>query len=61
MLLSVTSASQVDVWVAKAQRRNLGLCEQCGGVNNPATCNKANCPMKGKFTGAAAPAQPKQQ
>ncbi|GLC58049.1 hypothetical protein PLESTB_001312500 [Pleodorina starrii] len=46
MLASVLSARQVDVAVAKAQRRQLGLCEECGGVYEPGTCQQGNCPAK---------------
>ena len=45
MLLFVGSARQVDVQVARAQRRQLGLCEACGGVNEPGTCAQKGCPM----------------
>ena len=40
------SAKQIDVFVARAQRRQLGLCEQCGGVFEPGTCQQQNCPLK---------------
>ena len=46
MLLFLSSAKQVDVQVAKAQRRQLGLCEECGGVNEPRSCKEKNCPMR---------------
>ncbi len=46
MLVSVLGAKQVDVWVARQQRRQLGLCEQCGGVYEAATCQQKNCPAK---------------
>jgi hypothetical protein len=36
----------VDSYIAKQQRRQLGLCEECGGVFDAATCQKANCPMR---------------
>ncbi len=42
----MVSAKQVDVFVAKAQRRQLGLCEECGGVFDPATCKQEGCPSK---------------
>lgn len=48
MVVFYFSANAVDVWVAKQQRRELGLCEECGGVYDAATCTKANCPMKAK-------------
>lgn len=47
-------ASQVDVFIAKQQRRQLGLCEQCGGLYEPGTCAQAGCPLKaGGGSGAA--------
>lgn len=48
MIAFVVSARQVDVFFAKQQRRQLGLCEQCGGVYDPATCQQAGCPLKKK-------------
>lgn len=48
MVVFYFSANAVDVWVAKQQRRELGLCEECGGVYNAETCDKQKCPMKGK-------------
>ncbi|KXZ41362.1 hypothetical protein GPECTOR_521g504 [Gonium pectorale] len=46
MLAFVLSARQVDIAVAKAQRRQLGLCEECGGVFEPGTCQQKSCPAK---------------
>jgi hypothetical protein len=43
-----TSATQVDVFVARAQRRQLGLCEECGGLYDAATCTQAKCLGKGR-------------
>ncbi|KAI8471819.1 MAG: hypothetical protein J3K34DRAFT_467850 [Monoraphidium minutum] len=40
------AAPQVDTWVATRQRRQLGLCERCGGVNEPGSCAEAACPMR---------------
>lgn len=48
MLAFILGANQVDVWVAKQQRRQLGLCERCGGVNEAASCGVADCPMRGR-------------
>lgn len=42
------SSTQLDKFVAKAQRRQLGLCEECGGLNSPETCTQQGCPMKAK-------------
>ncbi|KAF8062746.1 hypothetical protein HT031_004076 [Scenedesmus sp. PABB004] len=39
-------AQYVDVFVARQQRRELGLCEACGGVYEPASCSQAQCPMR---------------
>jgi hypothetical protein len=46
MLASVLSAKSVDEWVARAQRQQLGLCERCGGLYDPATCTEGQCPLK---------------
>ncbi|KAG1661225.1 hypothetical protein FOA52_008270 [Chlamydomonas sp. UWO 241] len=46
MLGFLLSAKQVDIQFAKAQRRQLGLCEECGGLYEPATCAKKGCPKK---------------
>ncbi|KAG2489402.1 hypothetical protein HYH03_012042 [Edaphochlamys debaryana] len=46
MLLAVLSARQVDQSVARAQRRQLGLCEECGGVFDPKSCQIKDCPSK---------------
>lgn len=42
------SSNYVDVYIAKQQRRQLGLCDRCGGLNEPATCSQDGCPMKSK-------------
>ena len=42
------SSSQLDKWVARRQRRQLGLCEECGGLYDPETCTQKACPSKGK-------------
>eukprot|EP00199_Chlamydomonas_sp_CCMP681_P004657 CAMPEP_0119106348 /NCGR_PEP_ID=MMETSP1180-20130426/4064_1 /TAXON_ID=3052 ORGANISM="Chlamydomonas cf sp, Strain CCMP681" /NCGR_SAMPLE_ID=MMETSP1180 /ASSEMBLY_ACC=CAM_ASM_000741 /LENGTH=143 /DNA_ID=CAMNT_0007091665 /DNA_START=13 /DNA_END=444 /DNA_ORIENTATION=- len=46
MLASVLSARQVDLFFARAQRRQLGLCEECGGIYDPATCAQGKCPSR---------------
>ena len=48
MLAFYFGSKQVDVFIAKQQRKQLGLCEQCGGLNDPATCSQGSCPMKSK-------------
>ena len=46
MLASVYVAYKADALVARQQRRELGLCEACGGLNDPATCHEAGCPSR---------------
>lgn len=46
LLVTIYLALQVDVFVARSQRRQLGLCEDCGGVNDPASCPQPGCPMR---------------
>jgi len=41
-------SKEVDVFIAKQQRKQLGLCERCGGLNDPTTCSQDGCPMKTK-------------
>ena len=48
MLASVLLATKVDVYIARAQRRDLGLCEYCGGIYEPEQCNAGECPLKKK-------------
>lgn len=50
MLASVLLATKVDVFIARAQRRDLGLCEECGGLNEPETCASGKCPYKQKHS-----------
>ncbi|GIL48882.1 hypothetical protein Vafri_5305 [Volvox africanus] len=50
MIAAILSARQVDAMVAKAQRRQLGLCEECGGVFEPGNCKQQNCPAKRKIS-----------
>ena len=52
MLVFFAASQQLDVYVAKAQRRDLGLCSQCGGVNQPSTCTAQGCPCKQAAGGA---------
>lgn len=40
------SSTQIDAIVARSQRRQLGLCEECGGLYDPATCQQKKCPSK---------------
>jgi hypothetical protein len=46
MLAAVLGAKQIDVFIARAQRRQLGLCEECGGIFDPQTCTQQKCPMR---------------
>lgn len=46
LVLSVYLAKEVDVIVARSQRRDLGLCEECGGLFDAATCEEWRCPQK---------------
>ena len=39
-------ATKVDEYVARSQRRELGLCEACGGLNEVSSCKVPNCPMR---------------
>jgi hypothetical protein len=40
------SSTLVDSFVARMQRRQLGLCEECGGVYEPSSCMQTQCPYK---------------
>lgn len=46
LLVTIYLALQVDVFVARVQRRQLGLCVDCGGVNDPASCPQPQCPLR---------------
>jgi len=46
LLLAVYFAKQVDVIIARSQRKELGLCEECGGLFDPATCPEWRCPKR---------------
>ncbi|KAI3429663.1 hypothetical protein D9Q98_005748 [Chlorella vulgaris] len=46
LLVLYLSSSQVDAFVARQQRRQLGLCERCGGLNEPASCTEKGCPVR---------------
>jgi len=48
MLASFALAGRVDAALARGQRREIGLCEACGGVNEAATCGERNCPLRDK-------------
>ena len=38
--------AQVDRFVARQQRQQLGLCEECGGVFEPGSCTEKSCPAR---------------
>lgn len=46
LLATITLSLQVDKVVAKAQRRELGICESCGGIYDADQCARGSCPMK---------------
>ena len=46
MASSFFLALKVDEFIARAQRKQLGLCEMCGGVTEAATCTLAGCPLR---------------
>lgn len=39
-------SSKIDEVVARSQRRELGLCELCGGLNDAALCEEGKCPQR---------------
>ena len=47
-MLCVFLAREVDVIIARSQRRELGLCEECGGLFDPETCTEWRCPRQQK-------------
>jgi hypothetical protein len=48
LLLVVYFAKQVDVIVARSQRKELGLCEECGGLFDADKCEEWRCPLRSK-------------
>lgn len=38
------SSKMIDEYVASSQRRELGICEKCGGLNAQSTCEEKECP-----------------
>jgi hypothetical protein len=48
MVVFYFGSQQIDVVIARQQRKQLGLCEGCGGLHDPATCAQDKCPMKGR-------------
>lgn len=46
LVLLYTSSRVIDNYVANSQRRQLGLCEKCGGLYDEGTCPEKDCPKK---------------
>lgn len=46
LLLLYLSSTQVDRFIARGQRRQLGLCEECGGLFQPGSCTEKACPAR---------------
>lgn len=44
LVVAYYSSGVVDAYIARSQRRDLGICEECGGLNDPDTCSQAACP-----------------
>ncbi len=42
------SSKLIDDYAAAAQRKQLGLCEKCGGLYDGSSCPERNCPEKGR-------------
>lgn len=40
------SSKFIDEYVAVSQRRQLGICEKCGGLNDKSTCLEKECPLR---------------
>ena len=40
------SSKLIDDYVAISQRRQLGICEKCGGLNEPSSCAEQGCPER---------------
>ncbi|KAK9841442.1 hypothetical protein WJX74_005916 [Apatococcus lobatus] len=46
LLAIYLSLGKVDEWVARSQRQQMGLCPECGGLNEPKTCEEKKCPYR---------------
>jgi hypothetical protein len=46
MLAAFGLAGTFDAAVARGQRRELGVCARCGGVNEAASCPEKECPLR---------------
>jgi hypothetical protein len=40
------SSKFIDEYIAVSQRRQLGICEKCGGLNDKSTCLEKECPLR---------------
>lgn len=40
------SSRFIDEYVAVSQRRQLGICEKCGGLNDRDSCAEVDCPQR---------------
>ena len=40
------SSKFIDEYVAVSQRRQLGICEKCGGMNDRDRCAETDCPQR---------------
>jgi hypothetical protein len=40
------SSKFIDEYIAVSQRRQLGICEKCGGLNDKSTCSEKECPLR---------------
>lgn len=45
---TLSQAYRVDEFVARGQRKDLGVCERCGGTFEPGSCAESDCPLKGR-------------
>lgn len=46
LVVFYVSATQIDIFIARNQRKQLGLCEECGGLYESGSCPLAKCPSK---------------
>ena len=50
LVASVLLAYKVDEAIARSQRRDLGLCEECGGLFEASSCKEKRCPLRDEGT-----------
>jgi hypothetical protein len=46
LVASVLLAYKVDEAIARAQRRDLGICQECGGLFDARSCEEKRCPLR---------------